>query len=326
MNQNQQNIQHYEEDEIDLREVFKTIWKSKVIIIVITTIITLLAVAYALMKTPIYEASAVVEIGNYKNENNSNKIFLDNNNELVKKLQVLFIDMYKGVEKRPARIESINVVKKQKSFFEIKAQGISNELAIKEIQKVLEYVRLEHQTILDDIKKRRELEIKNVNSKISNINKTELILLNNKDKLMKKTLKEYNSELKDINKNIELISKTNPALAAISLTKRAYLLDKLYDMRVGLIDLKNEKDRLKTTKINELIEKRNVLESLLLPYNYKNSEVVGEIITSKSPIKPKKILIVVVAFITGFILSVFLVFFLEFIKNMRQEKREELNS
>jgi uncharacterized protein involved in exopolysaccharide biosynthesis len=45
-----------------------------------------------------------------------------------------------------------------------------------------------------------------------------------------------------------------------------------------------------------------------LPHNYKNSEIVGQLITSDYPIKPKKKPIVMVAFIAGFILSIFLVF------------------
>ena len=41
--------------------------------------------------------------------------------------------------------------------------------------------------------------------------------------------------------------------------------------------------------------------------------------TNEYAIKPKKKLIVVVAFITGFILSIFMVFFIEFIKGIRIE-------
>ena len=46
----------------------------------------------------------------------------------------------------------------------------------------------------------------------------------------------------------------------------------------------------------------------MLPHNYKNTEIVGRVITSDFPTKPKKKLIVMIAFIAGFILSIFLVF------------------
>ena len=47
------------------------------------------------MKTPIYEARALVEIGNYKMHNN-NKVILDYASQLTKKLTILFVDMRKG--------------------------------------------------------------------------------------------------------------------------------------------------------------------------------------------------------------------------------------
>ena len=44
-------------DEIDLFELIEAIWKEKFLIITITTIFTLLAVAYALVATPVYQAT-----------------------------------------------------------------------------------------------------------------------------------------------------------------------------------------------------------------------------------------------------------------------------
>ncbi len=59
-------------------------------------------------------------------------------------------------------------------------------------------------------------------------------------------------------------------------------------------------------------------------YRYKGAKVlmtsvVGEISVGNEPIKPKKKLIVVLAFITGLMLSIFLAFFLEFIKGMKND-------
>ena len=89
----------YQEDEIDLKELFKILWAKKILIISLTFIITLLAGIYAFNKTPIYEATAIVEIGNYKNNNN---VLVDSVPELVKKLNLLFIDLLKNEkEKRP---------------------------------------------------------------------------------------------------------------------------------------------------------------------------------------------------------------------------------
>jgi len=79
----------YQEYEIDLRQLACILWAAKNLIISVTIITTLLAGIYAFNKTPIYEASALVEIGNYKvdNNNNNNKLLLDSAPDLAKKIK-----------------------------------------------------------------------------------------------------------------------------------------------------------------------------------------------------------------------------------------------
>src|SRR5690554_6115879 len=57
LNQTQQNT--YNSDEIDLFELIESIWKEKVLIIIITALVTSLAVAYALLAKPTYQATTV---------------------------------------------------------------------------------------------------------------------------------------------------------------------------------------------------------------------------------------------------------------------------
>ena len=55
---------------------------------------------------------------------------------------------------------------------------------------------------------------------------------------------------------------------------------------------------------------------------YKNkimTKQIGDIKISEEAINDKKSLIVTVAFITGFILSIFLVFFIQFIQSIKKE-------
>lgn len=54
--------------------------------------------------------------------------------------------------------------------------------------------------------------------------------------------------------------------------------------------------------------------------NIHNYKVVGEYIVHDYPVKPKKRLIVIVAFITGLILSIFLAFFLDFILKSKEDR------
>ena len=83
-----------------------------------------------------------------------------------------------------------------------------------------------------------------------------------------------------------------------------------------------DKDEI-NNKIKEVITyviKRHKIKSKF----YKNSimtKEIGNININPKPInKLKKKLIVVVTFVTGFILSIFIVFFMQFISNMKEEK------
>ena len=317
--------QVYTEDEIDLRELFKTILKNKVKITIITLVITAMAVIYVFVKTPIYGATALVEIGNYKTSNNNGteRALLDNGSELVKKLNVLFIDMYKNQEDLPSEILSIKLPKKQKNFIEIKAEGISNKEVVDNINKVYNYIRKKHQMVLDDVKAKREFEISNLTKRIETTKTKEIPLLDSKIDLQKTALLNYKQELAKIDKNMKKIENTNPSLAALKLMEKRNISGFILKLSSTLLDMKNKRDMIEIVKLPELSEKLNILKTMLLPHNYKNSEIVGEIITDEDPIKPKKILIVVVAFITGLILSIFLVFFLEFIKGFKEEEKAE---
>ena len=321
---NNQPERYIEEDEIDLRELFLTLWKKKVFIVGFTLIITILGVIYSYTKTPIYEAKALVEIGSYKLNNNNTEL-IDNASQLSKRLNVLYIDMLKNQKDRISEIDSISVPKKQNNFLEIQSSGISNQEAIKEINKVIEFIKSNHIKTMDDIKQRRELEIKNIDSKISKIKNKDIKLLNDKININERNLKNYKSELKKINSNISEIENNNPSLTALRLMEKRDLTSYIIDLEIQILDMINKKDELEITTINQLEEEKNLLASMLLPHNYKMTEVIGQIITNDYPTKPKKKLIIAVSFVTGFILSIFLVFFLNFIKSMsRTEQKPNL--
>ena len=76
MENNQKIIQ---EDEIDLRELFLTIWRKKVFIVLLTFIVTILASIYAFMKTPIYVVKVVIDVGSFNRNSTSNSNSNNNN-------------------------------------------------------------------------------------------------------------------------------------------------------------------------------------------------------------------------------------------------------
>ncbi|WP_201523479.1 Wzz/FepE/Etk N-terminal domain-containing protein [Aliarcobacter butzleri] len=190
-----QNQRYLQEDEIDLKELFKTLWKYKIFILVFTSMITFIALIYVLLKNPIpiYQGKMYLEIGQIQNKN----------------------------------------------FAPISIEKVSD----------LAYIL--------------NLEFK-VNSNIP-----------------KNTFNLMEITFDNIDKNI-----INETLTKIK-------------------DFVLEKHK----------EQTNFYESVIM------TKQIGDIIISNEPInKPKKTLIIIVAFVTAFILSIFLVFFIEFVRSLKKEE------
>ena len=315
---------YLQEDEIDLRELFKTILDKKVFIVIFTLVITILAAIYAYNKTPIYEAKALVEIGEYKQNNpisgtGITKTSIDDAAILEKKLTTLYVDMLKNIDDRTSEITSIALAKGLKNFLEIKSEATSNEEAKNEILKVLTFVQVEHEKILDDAKKQRELELKNIDLQISDIKSKSVALIDKKLEIGTKTLENLQEQLKLVDENLKKIDTLNPSLAALKLMEKKDITTSINTLTVQNFELESKKDELLTTSLYNLEENKKIIELSLLPHNYKNTQIVGEIMTNDFPAKPKKSLIVAVAFVTGFILSIFLVFVIQFIQGTKKE-------
>ena len=73
-------------------------------------------------------------------------------------------------------------------------------------------------------------------------------------------------------------------------------------------------------RISKLRDEIELLNLYLTPNYVKNHELVGDFYISEHPIKPKKRLIVTVAFISAFILSIFLVFMIDFFKAPKKDE------
>ena len=308
-----QENRYLQEDEIDLRELFKIIWDKKIFIILFTIVVTVLAGIYAYSKTPIYEAKALIEIGEYK-INNTSKNFVDDSSNLEKKLSTLFVDMEKNLKDKTSQISNISIVKGLKNFLEIKSEATSNEDAKNEIIKVLNFVQNEHEKILDDVRKQKEMELRNIDLQISDIKLKSVALIDKKIENNIKNLKSLEEQLKLVDENLKKIDSLNPSLASLKLMEKRDIANDIRNINEQNFELENQRDELLTTSLYKLEESKQIAESLLLPHNYKNTQIVGEIITNDFPVKPKKKLIVAVALVTGFIISIFLVFLFNFIK------------
>ncbi len=131
----EKEIRTIQEDEIDLKELFKTLWQKRVFIVVFTFIITVLGAVYAFTRTPIYESKVVIEIGKINNSR------IENTQNLIKKLEILYQD--KDSE-QVTKVTKINDIKKASDLLEISVQSNSNESALKKLKEIISSVKKVH--------------------------------------------------------------------------------------------------------------------------------------------------------------------------------------
>lgn len=313
-----QEQKYIQEDEIDLREIFKSIFERKYFILIFTLMITILAIIYVSIKTPIYEAKAVIEIGSYKTESDEVRV-VDNLNEFSKKLSTIFIDLRKDDIEKESEITNISISKGMKNYIEISSQAISNDLALKEIEAVLSFTKDEHGKFLNDIKEKNKIQISNIDNSVKNLQE-QIVNIDRKIELYEKNVINLEEQMKFVLESLKNINSLDPSIAALKLMEKRDISNDIISNKSQLFDLMIKKESISNLEINKLIERKKILESLTLDYNIKNSDIVGKIQINDYPVKPKKTLVVVVSFVTGFILSIFIIFFMQFIQGLKKEE------
>ena len=395
----------YKDDEIDLVELFATLWNGKIKIIVITVVFLVVGILYTLIATPWYKASALVEVGYYNtNENGVVKnVMLEEPKNIIEKLKTRYIDLLKDVEGKDVDVKSVNEIKNNNKFFSIEVLGKSNEKAVKMIDEMIQSVSDEHNKIIDGYISSQKVKLANIDrqikflqnnkivevqSQIDNVkqiiipkldkqikyaqettipfakqdlkNIDDIILKNieEKIKLENDNLKKYTTELNTIksnnakqNTNLEFTINLNQLITSaksnlIELEKKYNYNHKTAKMQARidelemtyLSNLQIEKEKalndtlpalqrnltnLQTNELEKLLDQKAVIELTLKPFNYKNTSIVSQIITSKHPEKPKKLIILAVALLAGAMVGVFWVLFADFMKKRRELEMSE---
>ena len=146
-----------------------------------------------------------------------------------------------------------------KNFLEIKSEATSNEEAKNEILKVLTFVQVEHEKILDDAKKQRELELKNIDLQISDIKSKSVALIDKKLEIGTKTLENLQEQLKLVDENLKKIDTLNPSLAALKLMEKKDITTAISELTVKNFELEEKKDVLLTTSLYKLEENKKIV-------------------------------------------------------------------
>jgi uncharacterized protein involved in exopolysaccharide biosynthesis len=195
----------YIEDEIDLKELFNTIWQKRLFIAIFTFVVTICAVVYAYNKTPIYEVKSIIEIGFIDNQNKgiSEKQFLEDPSVLEEKLNVIFNVNDKDINNDPYNgiISSISQVKTVKNFIEIKTEAVSNEIAKEKIKEILEYTKNLYNPKIQQYLTLANTDISNTEKEISFLKNEKIKMLSEKIESSKANLEKYNTEINSLYKS-----------------------------------------------------------------------------------------------------------------------------
>ena len=153
-------------DEIDLFELSKKVWVYKKYIFLTTASVSLVAGLYAFTATPLYKATALVETGYYKNDNGEETL-VANTADNVQKLTIKYIDLLKDVEGLDYKVEKISEVKNNKKFFDVEVVAKSNDIAIRQISKMVDDLASEHQDAINAYIELKKVQLANIERQIN---------------------------------------------------------------------------------------------------------------------------------------------------------------
>ncbi|NOR54693.1 MAG: hypothetical protein GQ531_00645 [Sulfurovum sp.] len=282
------NTQYIEEDKIDLRELFSVLKRRKKLLWSVTGGLTVLAIVYVfIIAKPVYEVKTMIEVGQIDAKP------IDDINNIKQKLSYEYKVNVKNKKIELPRVKSISVPKKSDSILFINIHGYSNEEAVTYIQMVIDKIETQYKEKTDAY----------TNSQKALIKLTQEDIKDNSSSLV-----EMRKELNQYSQKIISLKSEDAALAGIYVLQIGQKQTELQELKKYISELKNKEQELKLS---------------ITPLMMKPTHIVGEIETLEKPIKPKKILITIVAFITGLMLSVFLAFFLEFIASAKKEEDTE---
>jgi len=343
MNENHRKIEHYE-DEIELIDILRVIWKWKYLIIAGTVAFGLIATIISFNMTKIYSIDMVLRPGILSFGEQGKNIYIDSPDN-IKAL----------IDSGTFNNDILNYLN------EIKMGNIPKKLKIKiTIPKNSDTIKVEYET--DDIK--QGMAIQNRLSKlILDIYSTKVKYFKNECDMklnslksevesIKKTIPSYKRNVKNIEKRIDELTsesesiknnttnlikernkllsnspKENNVLSALlysNTIQQNLELSNNYQNEINEYKLKKEEELQEIEKTENEIEKKlsEIINLQFKKDNIQNIQFLQPATSSQYPIKPKKMLIIALAEVSGLLLMLFLAFFLEFVSRYKQRKIE----
>ena len=267
----------------EAQNISATLTRRPRLILGITAFMTLCAILYAfVIATPIYEAQAMIQVG--KINGNLVEPIKSTREKLAFTHQ---LDSWGDSKKLPLVLSAV-VVAGQTDLLLIKTIGLSNEDAVKLLH-----------TKADALIKRQNKDVEKAQKAYKTTIKNSEFQL----KSAQTSIKELRRNIADYDRKVLELNKNDVALLG------TYFLE-LWKIRANI-----EKNQQWIGSASHHLDRAR-----LMLVDTKSPQLVDKILTSDKPAKPRKALIVTVGFVSGLLLSLLIVFFLDFLHEMIEKR------
>ncbi len=332
----------YPEDEIELIDLLRVIWKWKYLIIGGTLVCAIAATVISLILPKIYRIETVIRPGILSIGEQGEKIYIDTPENIKALIETGIFDNEilnslgkPGMDNVPKALRFKITLPKNSSTIKVGyessliEQGIETldylgRLLIKEYRNLVKYYQVEVDRDINikkaeiknisTIKQSNESSIKNIEKRIHEL-ETEIVLINENTASLNKERKKLLLQEKDESSILSVILYSNTIQQNLQLSN--VYKDEINELRINreielqkISQLENEFQIL-VTEIDSLAFKKNSIQ---------NIQIMQKPYSSPYPIKPRKKLIVILAVFVGIFAMTILAFLLEYISRHKEYK------
>ena len=297
-----------EEDTIELIDYLRVVWKWKWFIIILTIACAIGAGIISFSLPKIYEVSMMIEPGVIDIDNNSKPIFLDSPSNIQSKIdsQAYNSKIYTRLNADPKKLElNFKTVQPKNSNI------LKISLEMEDVNKGIQSLSTLFNNLIEEYQHYCDYRKSGIDQQIA-MNKLQLdISLDEKNYLKQeisivkanndKIIKERNMVLKKMDSSSDKLS----LLIYSNIVQQN--ISQINHLNIRINILMSEVERIKS-EIEILKIKRQSIA---------NIKLIQPPQSSIYPIKPKKKLNVILAFVVGLFIAIFLAFFIEYIQKMK---------
>jgi len=295
-----------QEEEIELIDIFRILWKRRKLILLGTLLLTIGAAGISLRLPKVYEVSALLEPGI--------RPIADVNGQIVSEMPVVTPDALREnilggaydtrVQKKlniaPKDYPRINVITPKNTLLvKISIESSEPEQALSILNELANQAGSDIQEQLESEKSKITSEIK-----LAQINDQSLV---EKIKLVEKQLTVITEKMQDLEKNRQksLASRPTDAMSVLLYS------NEIQNQQIYLNSLQEKLKNLEEDALGAVVKTDNLRLKLSL---IKGTKLTKPPTIPENPVKPKKSLIVAMAFMLSLIGTMLLAFFLEYLE------------